>query len=319
MKKKLVRCILIYLMLCSMVIICTACNSGKDETERNNKKETESVDKTEWSRSNHLSTEEKESYIASLKASDNLVPASAKVVAKISLPDEMTAMQGGYTNGKHYFQGFIQKDTASNEMNNVDRIVRFNMDTEEVEIESEDLALNHCNDITYNEKLGYLVVCHNNPCKNSISYINPEDMSLVKTFPIDYYIWSIDYNPRTDRYVVGISGGQKFRLLDSEFNAVGDEFQPSSATSSSITQGVAADDDFIYFVYYLPNVMGVYDWDGNFVTKITLNQISTLYEPENVSVIGNTIYVGCSQRFTRELVIFKLNDFVPNTESSESN
>ena len=35
----------------------------------------------------------------------------------------------------------------------------------------------------------------------------------------------------------------------------------------------------------------VYDWDGNFVTKIILG---IEYEPENLSLVGDTFYMGCN-------------------------
>lgn len=293
--------------------------TGQQENDGNQEeKEAVSRDATEWSRKNNLSSEERASYIASLKASDSLVAQTMEKFMKITCPNDMTAGQGGYTNGKYFFQGFVQSDTASDEANNVDCIARIDMETGEVELESERLQLNHCNDITYNEKLGYLVVVHNNPNRNCISFIEPEHLTYVKTIALDYYIWSIDYNPTTDQYVVGLSGGQTFRILDSEFHAVGEVFSPNKVTKSSTTQGVASDDDFIYFVYYNPNIIGIYDWDGNFVTTISLDKIAVgLYEPENISVIGDTIYIGCYNKASGGTDVFTLKDFVPYTATTD--
>lgn len=324
------KSILLYILACLLMLICVACgsksketgqpeNNGQmEETGQSDKEGTASRDATEWSRKSNLSNDERAAYIASLKASENLAAQTLEKFMKITCPSDMTAGQGGYTNGKYFFQGFVQSDTASDEANNVDCVARIDMETGEVELESERLQLNHCNDITYNEKLGYLVVVHNNPNRNCISFIEPENLTYVKTIALDYYIWSIDYNPTTDKYVVGLSGGQTFRILDSEFHAVGEVFTPNKVTKSSTTQGVASDDDFIYFVYYNPNIIGIYDWDGNFVTTITLDKIAVgLYEPENISVIGDTIYIGCYNKASGNTDVFTLKDFVPYTETAD--
>ena len=57
-----------------------------------------------------------------------------------------------------------------------------------------------------------------------------------------------------------------------------------------ITQGIACDDNYIYCVLDTPDIIVVYDWYGTFVTKIDLSQLVE-YEPENVSVVGDTIFV----------------------------
>jgi len=57
-----------------------------------------------------------------------------------------------------------------------------------------------------------------------------------------------------------------------------------------ITQGIACDDNYIYCVLDKPDVIVVYDWYGCFVTKISLESVLN-YEPENISIVGNSIYV----------------------------
>ena len=38
-------------------------------------------------------------------------------------------------------------------------------------------------------------------------------------------------------------------------------------------------------------MIGVYDWSGNYVSKITLDLAVANYEPENISVVGDKIYI----------------------------
>jgi hypothetical protein len=41
------------------------------------------------------------------------------------------------------------------------------------------------------------------------------------------------------------------------------------------------------------NVIRVFDWSGNFVKEIALSIPATI-EPENISVIGNRLFIGCN-------------------------
>ena len=171
--------------------------------------------------------------------------------------------------------------------------------------------LNHANDITYNSKLDLLVVAHNNPNRTHISFVNPETLEITETKVIEYKIYCIDYNAKTDTYVIGLSGGQTFRIVDADFKAVSDVFQPTEQTSGYTTQGCACDENYIYFVLYNKNVITVYNWRGEFVTLVTLN-IGSI-EPENISVAGDALYVGCASNGCR---VFELTLITPSEEGA---
>lgn len=210
----------------------------------------------------------------------------------VSKIDTIKTSQGGGTDGKYFYQALIKKDTQTNEVNNIVKIVKTDLETGKVVKISEDLSLNHANDITYNPKIGKLVVVHNNPYRDRISFVDPETLEVTETKMIGMKIYSIAYNATYDRYVVGLSGGQTFTILDSEFRKISSSaFQPTPLTTGYITQGMECDDQFIYFVLYKQNVITVYDWSGNFVSLITLDIKSI--EPENVFIYKDELYVGC--------------------------
>lgn len=227
-------------------------------------------------------------------AASEVLYAETSVVLNVELPSELSGWQeqGGCTDGTYYYQAYIKRDDTSNQENNQCRILKYDMSGNLVR-QSEILSLNHANDITYNNKLGCLVICHNVPNNNRLSYMNPDTLEIVGSVDMEYKIYSIDYNAATDRYVVGISGGQTFRILDSNFNTLSEAYQPTSQTKGYTTQGVAVDDDFIYFVLHNKNVVVVYDWDGEFVSLIHLD-IAANIEPEHISIVNNTLYIGCS-------------------------
>lgn len=210
----------------------------------------------------------------------------------VSKIDTIRTSQGGGTDGKYFYQALIKKDTQTNEANNIVKIVKTDLATGKLVKVSEDLSLNHANDITYNSKIGKLVVAHNNPYRDRISFVDPETLEVTETKSIGMKIYSIAYNATYDRYVVGLSGGQTFTILDSEFRKItSTPFQPTSLTSGYITQGMECDDQFIYFVLYKQNVITVYDWSGKFVSLVSLD--ITGIEPENIFIYNDELYVGC--------------------------
>ena len=243
----------------------------------------------------------------SLLASDTLVPSYTEELFSMSDPQNATWPQGGCIKDGYFYQAFIRKDKNSNEANNDVYVVKYDLKTKRLVQTSPRLDLNHCNDITYNPDKGYFVVCHNNPYRTKLSFLDPETLTVVGTQEISERIYSIDYNPATKRYVVGLSGGQSFKILDENFQSQSMPFQPTSRTSGYTTQGVTSDDRYIYFVLYNKNVITVYDWDGNFVTLIELKVGSI--EPESIAIVRHEIYILCG--VTGYGRLFKIGGLVP--------
>lgn len=233
----------------------------------------------------------------------NTMQATTTLVTTILGPSG-TWPQGGYTDGKYYYQAFIVKDTASNEANNKVTLVKWDMETGKSVHEVTNYTLNHCNDITYNPKTNQFIVCHNNPNRTKISILDPETLEIVETKNIDYRIYSIDYNEERNEYVVGLSGGQTFRILDENFRSVRGAYQPTRRTQGYTTQGVTCDENFIYFVLYGKNVITVYDWYGKFVTLIKLS-VGNI-EPENIGIVDEVIYVSCGT--SGKAKVFRVDD-----------
>jgi len=206
--------------------------------------------------------------------------------------NDINIPQGGCFDGTYFYQVFIKKDIASNEANNLVRIVKYNTETRTVVRTSDNLSLNHANDITYNPKINALLVVNNNPNRTTVTLVNPDTLTIIRTQTVPYKIYSMSYNEQRDMYVVGISGGQNFRFLDADFNPVGTLKIATTLTSGYVTQGASSDNNYIYFVLYDQNVITVYDWEGNFVSIIDLN-VGDI-EPENISVVNGEIFVACA-------------------------
>ena len=257
---------------------------------------------------------ENKKFAEEFAAAEVLIPSKCEELFTISTPAiDVDLVQGGCTDGKYVYQLFYGADLTDEQFNNKCVVVKCDLKTGEVIATSETKQLNHANDITYNSKLGYLVVCHNAPLNNMVSYIDAETLKLVDTFATENYMFSLDYNAKRDQYVAGLIGTKTFRILDADFKAVSDIFQPTKAYRSSVNQGGACDDNYIYFIYYKTNVINVYDWEGNFITSVELEAEipSRNYEVESLTAIDGEMYVFSGQG---KATVFKVYDFIPKPE-----
>lgn len=248
---------------------------------------------------------------AKMKSSSTLTADKVTQVMKVDQPWDDTNIitnsyspQGGYTDGKYYYQAFIDCVKDAEDSSSA-CIAQFSMDGTLIR-KFTNTELDHANDITYNSKLNRFIISHAKPNYTYISYFYVDETtnSLVyeKTEEVDYNIISIDYNEARDQYVVGLKYTQDFRILDSEFNPITPQLSAYNRSDGYTTQGVSCDENFVYFVLFKLNVIKVYDWNGNFVTNVNLENVLTStdpgllstgdYEPENISVIDNEIYIG---------------------------
>ena len=321
MKKKIRSCIFCGLLVCGIVLALTGCKPEKKPDDSVTAQK-DPDDTTEDVVANTTDVKGPKVYAnqtlaATITASERMVPGKVEQLWRDMLPELMTMGQGSYTGGKYWYQAYAQKDTESGELNNKCIIVKYDLATGEKIQVSEQYQLNHCNDITFNNKLGYLVVCHNSPVMNVISYINPETLELVETFAIDSFIYCISYNEKTDKYVVGLSGGQNFQILDSNFKPVSEIFQSTTKTKNYVTQGCTSDEDFIYFLLYEENVIAIYDWDGTFITVLDAGFVPTIAEPESLTVINGELYIGAMSKGHTDLRVYKISDFQPKQEETK--
>lgn len=274
---------------------------------------------------------------ASLVTSDSGIPG----------PSGSTSAQGGCTDGTYYYQVTLKNSTASGADPDADNVYiqRFELSNGKwvAGSQSSIMPLQHGNDLTYNKNLTYdgqtgrsqglIVVCQNNPNAKRVSFVDPDTLTIVNPNNIkdatsgvakewasdtitDTYveiskmIFGIDYNAARDQYVVGISGGKTFCILDSNLKVISDIYQPTDKTNGFGNQGVGSDDGYIYFVFYhAPNkviegynthVIAVYDWEGNAVTVMNISSDSipvyssgVTCEPETISIYDNTFYIPC--------------------------
>ncbi len=166
-------------------------------------------------------------------------------------------------------------------------ILKYDVNTWELEKKSDGINLGHANDMTYNPHLDLIVVAHNAPNYNIISFLDPDTLNVIETKEIEHKIYSISYNEKYNKYVVGLSGTYDFAILDNAFEEV-EKYK--GYKSGFLRQGADCDNDYLYFVQSGGggNLIVIYDWDGNLVDTISINKS---LEVENIFHVGNTFYI----------------------------
>lgn len=182
---------------------------------------------------------------------------------------EFTAAQGAASDGTYFYNVLKKNDNGYK----TDIIVKSKVsDFSQVKV-SEEMKLDHANDMTYDSKRNLLVIP--NMLGKIITRIDPETLTIDSQVdaPLPGTPWAIAYNATRDCYVVAAGG----RLCITDENFVPKTSFPTvSSSQPQVGQGMDADDNFIYMPLSPSsegnkyNVVMVYDWDGNFVREIPL-------------------------------------------------
>lgn len=223
-----------------------------------------------------------------------------------------TVMQGACTDGTYgYF--FMEYQGGSGNYSNSEThdtvIVKVDMSTGNMVAHSEPLKLGHSNDGCYNPRTNQLIVAYNGNNKSLIKFIDPQTLTVTgeKNLPVN--IFSIAYNNYTGQYVVGLSGGRNFAVLDADFNVLArydagkqgpEEIFSYTLGTDLLTQGIDCDSQYVYFVLsgqksgqsVWTDYLLAFDYNGNHQFTKVLPGLTL--EIENIFHIGTDIYVTCN-------------------------
>lgn len=205
---------------------------------------------------------------------------------------DYSVAQGAACDGKY---GYFAQSGQSN--SSCGAIIKVDLSTWEVVKAEQDLPIEHCNSMTWNEKLGKLVVAHCKPSTKRISIVDPETLQVEKSFDLDVTVKSISYSAGRDMYVVR-HDGFGFTLLDADFKVVA---QYEGVDSQLGNQNIFVDDNYIYRldsgVSAKPGYEAVviYDWDGNYLGAF---RVDSLTETESLFYYDGSFYVTFFQAAT---------------------
>ena len=208
----------------------------------------------------------------------------ATVFTEIAKDGNYKVMQGAATDGTYLYYCIENQALEAHES----YIYKVDIATGKVVKRSKSLQLDHSNDMTYHPIRNQLVVVHNAPNRKLVSFVDVTTLEKVETVNIGREIFCMAYNVERDQYVVGLSGGQTFCILDGNFEYIR-EYSPVASTGYT-TQGMTCDENFLYFAQSGANVVVIYDWDGYQVAIVPIE--FTNIETENICIVGNDIYIG---------------------------
>ncbi len=166
---------------------------------------------------------------------------------------------------------------------------------------SEPLKLGHANNISYNPDLDQLVVSHCQGSEESDYYtyslVDPETFEITKTEVKDFPFFSMAYSPEKQQYASGRWSGETIDICDKDMNLIK---TVNVTVPKSLSQGVFADGNYIYFIRSTKDSQGsellIYNWDATLIHQIPIQGMQDhTYEPENINIINGTAYIMCNQ------------------------
>ncbi len=223
---------------------------------------------------------------AALREGKNIC-ADFNVVFKYSQKDDFNAAQGVATDGKYAY--FIMKKNDSGV--ETDRVIKVDMATWSVVLESAEMPLDHANDMTYDPVKKQLVVV--NMLDNLVSIIDPETLTLTEQKALPYGTWGVGYIDGAGQYAFLAYGSPSGLVIaDGDFNPI--RSSALADTTGYVGQGMDANAEYAY-VPLSPqsgtkdNIIQIFEIKtGKFIGKITVN---TTMESESMFHVGDEFYM----------------------------
>lgn len=194
-------------------------------------------------------------------------------------------MQGGvFANGYLYYAK--TDDTTAT-------IHKYDL-TSKTEVLSASGNYGHAGDMTYDSAKNLIIVIHGGTSETNIWFLSPETLELVSSKTVltaGRRIGGIAYIKDSNEYALelskdGVWNNYSFAICDNDFN-IKLEFEPIK--NGYVMQGIECHNNLIYSLYTLPNIVVVYDLNGNYVG---CHKIDIPAEPEFITFNGDEIIIG---------------------------
>ena len=292
------------LLVLSLIIGCLAgCGSSK-ENDSSAAGESREISQTQES----LDEEKTELPSEILNPEDSFRVTSQRILEIPAVDENICIMQGGCVTEEYAWFVIAGKDNNGSERFRESCIVKYDMETMEEVYHSEKLLLGHANDIAYVPETNELYVTH--AWSKEVSILDADTLTVKDTKTLKMSNYAIEYNQSRETFVTGCSTAGMV-MYDKELKMCGATLAQDTTLT---TQGICADDKYVYHILHSPksntkepdDMIFVLDWDGNLIAKVTTDNFGG-YEPENISLVGDTFYIGCTTSsggllFTAKLV-----------------
>ena len=119
-------------------------------------------------------------------------------VASISAFDTIHTLEGGCTDGRYVYQVLI--DSSISDETTPCKIVKIDSTNWQTVTVSEELKINHANDIAYDSSQNTLLISNNIPNYSTITMVDPATLTVTGTRTLTEKIYSLVYVGERDCY-----------------------------------------------------------------------------------------------------------------------
>ncbi len=203
-------------------------------------------------------------------------------------------VEGGCTDGRYLYITMIntsatteREDPPSGDIalsTTKCRVLKIDTTSWTVSKSSEELKIDHANDMTYNTKTNKILISNNSPNYNAITVLDPNTLQIEANHillnkydsqqnPTPIKIYSISYDEVNDCYYCGISNSSNFVKLNSDFSFAKDitgydmNLLRGDDSKAYTRQTIETDNGYFYSTFYLPNSVFKYSFEGELIGK----------------------------------------------------
>lgn len=228
-----------------------------------------------------------------LNSEDNFTVITEQVLEIPRIDEDIYILQGGCVTEEYAWFILTGRNDFGGELYREAYVIKYDVQTMEEVSRSGKLLLGHGNDATYVPETNEIYVSH--AYMQRVSILDADTLTVKDVKKLKMANYAIEYNSSRESFVTAnVTLGMA--MYDKElkrYNAT----LPQDTTL--VTQGICADDKYVYHVLYSQksntaepdNMIFVLDWEGNLITKIPIGLEGC--EPENISLVGDTFYIGC--------------------------
>ena len=224
---------------------------------------------------------------------------------------EYSIFQGGYFDGTHYYQALIRDDRPESKV-----FIRKIDLTGRTVAESAPLDLDHANNITFNPRIGRLLVSHcQSKGRNSYarySLVDPKTLTVTESGDLPKPFFSMGYAADLDRYGSGEWDGCALDVWDGALRHL-DSF--AVEPPRTLSQGCYCDKTGMWFVRSskggCPCEIRLYDWSGKLLRAFPIEGLQAQgeqapLEPESLNVADGEYYILCNHQRKKCAEVYRL-------------
>ena len=191
--------------------------------------------------------------------------------------------QGSCTDGTYLYQA-MNNDVSTGYLTVIHKI---DPQTGQIIATSAPFSAALSNDMTYNSKTGQIVLAHNTPEAQKLSFIDPVTLTITSTRTLSFNFYSVAYDSVRDGYWLGISGTYHLAFVSADLS----ESTTYSGYATGYTkQSNDCDGQYVYVLQSATNALVVYRTDGVLIGVAELPVTGN--SAQSICHIGNTFYIA---------------------------